>query len=457
MKRSGSLPAPARPGVARRLLAAAAALLAPAAPVAAQPTAFTDATVHTASGPVLERATVVVENGRIVAVGADVVAPAGARLVDCSGKHLWPGFVAPLTALGLTEIGSVRGTNDHTETGIVNPNIRAEVQINPESELLPVARHNGVTAALVAPLGGAVTGTSAIVHLDGWTHEDMTLRAPVALHVQWPAMSTERAWWETRSEEEQKKDREKRLREIRDAFEDARAYWKARAAEGKAGVPRHDQDVKWDAMGKALRGEIPVVFRAAGLNQIEAVLKFVDEQRLENVVLVDAYDAWRVIDELKARDVAVVTGAPMSLPRRSYEPYDFGMTLPAKLHQAGVRFCISDGGGSGNAANVRSLPYEAAYAAAYGLPRAEALKAVTLYPAQIFGVGDRIGSIEPGKVADLVIGTGDPLEVTTVVEQVYVAGRPVSMENRQTRLFQKYDARPRGPKARPRATQSAMD
>jgi imidazolonepropionase-like amidohydrolase len=424
---------------------------------ASEPTAFTNATVHTANGPALQNATVVIDQGRIVSVGSGLSTPAGAQVVDCTGKHLWPGFVAPLTALGLTEIGSVRGTNDHSETGTVNPNIRAEVQVNPESELLPVARYNGITSALVAPLGGAIAGTSAMVHLDGWTYEDMTLRAPVALHVHWPAMSVVKAWWETRSEEDQKKDREKRLREIRDAFEDARAYWKAREAEGKAGVPRHDQDVKWDAMGKALRGEIPVMFQAAGLNQIEAVLRFVDEQQLRNVVLVDAYDAWRVIDELKARNIAVVTGSPMTLPRRSYEPYDMGMSLAAKLHRAGVRFAISDGGGSGNAANVRNLPYEAGYAAAYGLPREEALKAITLYPAQILGVADRVGSIEPGKVADLVVGTGDPLEITTQVEQVYVAGKPVSMETRQTRLFQKYDARPRGPKARPRISQSATN
>jgi imidazolonepropionase-like amidohydrolase len=154
-----------------------------------------------------------------------------------------------------------------------------------------------------------------------------------------------------------------------------------------------------------------------------------------------------VADELKRRDVAVITGPAMSLPRRTYDPYDAGMSLAAKLQKAGVRFCISDGGGAGNAPNARNLPQEAAYAAAYGLPHDEALKAVTLYPAQIFGVADRIGSIEPGKLADLVLGDGDPLEVETHVEQVYIAGRAVAMENRQTRLFHKYDNRPRAPKA----------
>lgn len=435
------------------ILVVALATLA-AAPVAAEPIAFTNATVHTAAGPVLEGATVVIDEGRIVAVGTNAAPPAGARVVDCAGKHLWPGFVAPLTSIGLTEVSSVRGTRDGAETGAINPNVRAEVQINPDSELMPVARMNGITSALVAPGGTAITGSSALVHLDGWTREDMTLKAPVALHVVWPGMGINRSRDETRTEEEQKKQRDAMLLAIRDAFDDARAYWKARGAEGKAGVPRHDQDVKWDAMGKALRGEIPVVFHASALNQILAVFKFADEQGLTKIALADGYDSWRVMDELKRRDVAVIVGATMRLPQRSYDPYDAAMGLAAKLQRAGVRFCISDGGGDGNASAVRNLPYEAAYAAAYGLPREEALRAITLYPAQTFGVADRVGSLEVGKSADLVIGDGDPLEIETHVEQVWIAGKPASMENRQTRLFEKYDHRPRGPKARPRTTQT---
>jgi len=412
--------------------------------------ALTGATVHTASGPTLVNATVVITDGRIAAVGADLAPPPGARVVPCQGKHVCPGFVSPYTALGLTEIGSVRGTNDWSETGDLNPDIRAEVQINPESDLIPVARVNGITSALIVPRGGALNGSSALLHLDGWTHEDMTIRAPVGLHVQWPAMGMVRAWWERRTEEEQKKQRDEAIAAIRRAFGDARAYWKAREAEGQTGIPRHDRDVKWDAMGKALQGEIPVLFHVTALNQIHAVLRFADEEKLKNVVLVDGYDAWRVADELKRRDIAVIVGPVLGLPRRSYEPYDQAMSLPARLHAAGVRFCISDGGGAGGAMNARNLPHHAAMAAAFGLPRDEALRAITLYPAQILGVADRVGSIEPGKIADLVVTDGDPLEITTQVEQVYIGGRAISMETRQTRLFHKYDQRPRGPNARPR-------
>lgn len=441
-------------GSTRPALRAAAVTLSlalSAATAGADSVALTGGTVHTVSGATLENATIVVENGRVRAVGTDVAVPAGAKVVAVAGKHVYPGFIDANSVLGLTEIGSVRGTVDVTETGNVNPNIRAEVQINPESDLIPVTRANGITASHVIPRGGALNGTSAVIHWDGWTYEDMTAAAPVGLHVQWPNMTPVRAWWMTQTDEEQAKARDEAVDAIRKAFDDARAYLKAREAQGRTGVPRHDGDVKWDAMMRALRGEIPVMFHAGALNQIRAVLRFADEQRLSRIVIVGGADAPLIADELRTRGVPVILGQPAQLPRRSHEAYDTEMSVAARLHAAGVSFCISNGGGAdGSASNGRNLPYEAAMAAAYGLPREEALRSITLYPARILGVADRMGSIEPGRFADFVVTDGDPLEIATRVEQVWIKGRPVSLENRQTRLFQKYDTRPRGPKARPR-------
>lgn len=414
-----------------------------AAPAGAETIAFTGGTIHPASGPAIANGTVVVRDGRIEAVGAGVPVPADATVIAITGKHLYPGLVSAYSVLGLTEIGSVSGSTDWQETGTTNPNVRAEVQINPETDLIPVTRINGVTSAHIMPRGGALNGTSAIIHLDGWTWEDMTVRSPVGMLVQWPNLTPNRAWWETRSDEEQAKQREASIQAIVNAFEDARAYWKARDAMGTRGVPRHDGDVKWDAMRKALKGEIPVIFTASALNQIRSVLRFVDDQKLPRVILVSSGDAALVADELKQRNIAVVCSDILAVPSRRHEPYDHRFTAPERLRAAGLAWCIADGGGTDDAANGRNLPYHAAMAAAFGLPRDEALRAVTLYPARILGVADQIGSIEKGKIADLVVANGDLLEIATQVEQVYIKGKPIPMDSRQTRLFKKYDARPR--------------
>ena len=434
--------------IRQAVLLCAALAFAPAA--RAEVIAFTGGTVHPVSGPAIPNGTVIVDGARILAVGAGLPVPAGARVVDCTGQHVTPGLVHANTALGLIEISTVSGSDDTQETGNINPNQRAEIMYNPDSDFIPVARLNGITTALVVPGGGAVRGTSALMKLDGWTMEDIAVKAPVALHVQWPNMSPVRAFWETRSEEEQAKAREAAVQAITDAFEEARAYDRARAAEGVNGVPRHDRDARLDAMRKAVRGEMPVVFHADALQQIRAVLRFCDQQKLKNVILLGGYDAWRVADELKSRDIPVIVAGVLALPNRPYEAYDEAFTVPARLHAAGVRFCIADEGGGGGAANARNLPQHAAMAAAFGLDRDEALRSVTLNAARILGVADRVGSLEPGKLADLRITDGDPLEVTTRCVQTVVQGRLVPMESRQTRLFEKYDNRPRGPKARKR-------
>lgn len=411
--------------------------------------ALVGGTVHTVTGGTLVRATVLVQGDRIAAVGENVAVPAGAQVIDCGGKHVYPGFVAANTQLGLTEVSTVTGSNDTQETGNLNPNARAEVQFNPDSDLLPVTRINGITSALSIPGGGAVRGTSALMHLSGWTHEDMAVRAPVGLHVQWPNMTPSRSWWEQRTDEEQAKARDEAIAAIRKAFEDARAYWKARDAEGQRGIGKHDRDVRWDAMGRALRGEIPVFLHADALNQIRAALKLTDELGLKRIVLVGGYDSWRLADELKARDIAVIVAGVLAMPTRRYEPYDDAFAVAGKLYAAGVSFCISDDGGS-SAHNARNLPYHAAMAHAFGLPEDEALKAITIHPARILGAGDQVGSIEVGKLADLQVTDGDALLPSTKCLNVLIGGRVIPMDSRQTRLFQKYDARPRGAKARAR-------
>jgi imidazolonepropionase-like amidohydrolase len=414
----------------------------------AETLAFTGGTVHPVSGPSIANGTVVVTDGRITQVGAGLAPPPGARVVDLAGKHLYPGIVSAMSVLGLVEVNTVRGSNDWQETGKLNPNIRAEVGFNAESEMIPVARLNGITTTLVIPRGEAVTGTSALMAMDGWNWEDMTAKSGVALHVVWPNMTPVAG--ATTTDEQQRKARDASIDVIRNAFLDAGAYWRARNAERLAGIPRHDRDAKWDAFGRALRGEIPVAFHADQLNQIRAVLSFVDEHKLSRVILVGGDDAAHVADELKARNIAVISGGTLEVPRRRWEAYDEAYARPARLFRAGLRYAISDGGSAFTAMNARNLPYHAAMAVAYGLPREEALKAITLHPAEILGVADQVGSIQPGRRADFMVTDGDPLEYETTIEQVWVGGTLTSSDNRQTRLWKRYDNRPRGELARKR-------
>ena len=405
--------------------------------------AITGGTVHPVSGPEIPNGTVLVVDGKITEVGVSVSVPAGAERVDASGLHVYPGMIAANTVLGLQEIGAVRATRDINEVGTLNPNARAQVAINADSELIPVARANGVLTVLSATGGGLLSGTSVVWKLNGWNWQDMTIKQPAALHVRWPNMiSRTRNWWDdepVKSEEEQKKEREKQLKELRDAFDNARAYMKAHQAM-KDGGRHHHFDVRWDAMLSAVTKQIPVFVHADEYMQIESALEFGKEMDL-SVVIVGGRDSWRLANQLAAASVPVVYEETLSLPRRSWEPYDAAYTVPSKLRSAGVRFCISTGGG--DASNLRNLPYEAAMAAAHGLPKEEALKSVTLYPAQILGVSDRLGSIEPGKDATLIVTDGDPLEIVSNVKMAWISGEKVDLTSRHTRFYDKYRNRPR--------------
>jgi len=427
--------------MSRSLAALLLLVLLAGVPAGAQerPLVLLNATVHTADGPPLEGAAVLVEAGRIAAVG-DVEIPANAERVDLAGRHLSPGYISTNSVLGLTEISAVDMTNDFAETGDLNPNVRAEIAVNPDSELIPVARVNGITSALVIPRGGDISGSSALIRLDGWTWEDLAFRAPAGLHVIWPRMTPREGGFRPVPIEEQEKQRDEALARIPEAFEAARAYWKARDAEAEADVPRHDRDVRWEAMGPALRGEVPVFVHASDENQIRAALEFLKDLKIPRAVLVGGFDAEAVAPELVARDIPVIVAATLRTPEREDEAYDRAYTLPARLKAAGVRFCIAD---DANAGNARNLPYEAAMAASFGLDPEEALRAITLYPAQILGVEADLGSIRPGRIADLVVTDGPPLEITSAVEQVYMAGRAIPMESRHTRLFEHWRARPR--------------
>ncbi|MCU0914527.1 MAG: amidohydrolase family protein [Planctomycetes bacterium] len=398
-----------------------------------QPIALVNATIHPVSGPALEAATLVMDQGKIVALGTGLQIPPQALQIDLKGKHVYPGLIESHSLLGLTEIGGVDVTNDYAERGDLNPSVRAEVAVNPDSEHIPVARANGIALAAVAPTGGLIAGRSALIMTDGWTWKEMTLRAPLSMMINWPAM---RMGSDDDEASGQQRDRARTRMDVLDkAMEDARAYQTAlESPRTNERTPR--TDVRWEALVPVLRGDLPVWIRANSLLEIEAALSWAHRHRLR-AVLVGGSDAGYCTDLLRERGIPLVVTSVLSLPDRRDADFDEAFTLPRRLHEAGVKFCIA----AGSASNIRNLPYHAAKAAAYGLPKDEALKAITLYPAQIMGVADRVGSLEKGKDATLIVTDGDPLEITTRVSELFIQGRRIDLANKHQRLYDKYRQR----------------
>lgn len=420
-------------------LAASAASAQVPAPPQQRPIALVGGTVHTVSGDVIENGTVVFDNGVITAVGRDVAIPAGAERIDVSGRHVAPGLIAAHSWMGLYEIGGFTQTIDLTELGPLNPNVKAEVAFNPESRHIGVARSNGVLVTVSSPAGGLISGLAAAMVLDGWTWEAMMLQPGAGLIVNWPSPATMSPWGGGGSGG-RRVDPEQRyadqIRELRHAFAEARAYRTARrAAENGGGAM--DTDPRWEAMIPVLDGEVPVLVNANEVRQIQDAITWAEEEGVR-IVILGGRDAGYVADHLARKDVPVILTTVLSSPLRDWEPYDAVYSLPARLHRAGVKFAIA---GGSTAAYAYRLPYEAGAAVAYGLPMDEALRAVTLYPARILGLDDRIGSIEPGKQATLIVTRGHPLEYEGAVERAFVQGRAIDMADAQRRFFEKYRQR----------------
>ena len=402
---------------------------------------ITNATLHTVSGPVIANGRMLIDQGRIVAIGSasEVATPSGAQVVSMSGKHVYPGLIGANTTLGLVEVESVRGTIDSTETGALNPNSRALVAVNPDSELIPVARANGILAALSVPRGsatGLIAGTSALLQLDGWTWEEMGLIPEVGLHVALPTMRLNAALFPNLPQarlDDMQRMTSQRLKVLEDGFETANAYAKARANDANTPL-----DSRWEAMLPVVAGKRPVFIQANELPQIRYALRLADRFGFK-LIIVGGMDAWRIAALLKERQVPVIIGGVYRLPMRRGDDVDAPFRLAALLYEAGVRFCIARSGSEFDAATERNLPFEAATAAAHGLPRDEALKAITLYPAQILGAADRLGSLEPGKLASFFVTNGDPLDIRTKVERIFIQGREIELSDRQTKLNDKYE------------------
>ncbi len=403
-------------------------------PAQSKPIALIGATVHPVTGGEIPEGTVLFDQGRLVAIGKDVAVPENAERIDVRGKHVYPGLIDADSHLGLVEIQAVRATVDEIETGRINPNVRAISAVNPDSELIPVTRSNGILVAVTSPDGPLVCGKSGLIQLDGWTWEQMAIKQECAMHIHWPRIAPIQNWPTDDAAAIHMGDKAEMVQELKRAFNDARMYWEAKKAALAAGAKPAEIDVRWEAMIPVLEGKLPVIVEAEEIQQIQAAVAFFQKEKCK-LILFGGYDAPLCADLLKKYDVPVIVAAVLRLPMRPHDAHDAAFTVPRRLHEAGVKFCIA---GVGRMGNVRNLPYHAAMAAAHGLPRDEALKALTIYPAQILGVADRLGSLEAGKDATLIVTTGDPLDIRSRVTNAYIQGRKVDLNDRQKTLWKKY-------------------
>ncbi|MEO1994868.1 MAG: amidohydrolase family protein, partial [Planctomycetaceae bacterium] len=357
--------------------------------------------------------------GRIVALGAKIKIPAGTQILKAHGLQVYPGMIDSGTTLGLVEIKKVDETQDHSESGGLQPDLRAGVAINPDSELIPVARAGGITTVMICPSGGTISGQSSVAKLSGWTAPEMVLRLEAGLHVNWPNGVDSKA-----------------LKELTSFLDQGRQYQALVAKAKQDKIPSPIADPRLDALAPYLSGEKPVFVEANSREQIAEALVFAEKQKLK-IVIAGGADAWKLAAELKARDVPVIVGPVMRSPVDAYDPYDAPYANPGRLHEAGVRFCIR----SNNASNSRNTPFEAAMAVAYGLPEDVALRAVTLSAAEILEVADQLGSLTPGKRANLIITDGSPLQQTSQIKAVFIDGEAHQPTSRHSRLYHRYRRR----------------
>ncbi len=394
------------------------------------------ATIHPATRPPVSGAMLLIEDGKIAAIGPRVQAPRGTQVIDARGLHVYPGLIDSATTIGVSEVGSVRETQDVSELGDFQPQLRTLVAVNPESEHIPVARANGLTSVIVLPQSGMLAGQAALVHLDGWTWEEMAIERSAAMHAVFPVLrTTSGQFFDPRPVpyRDAKIEHERNLRRLREFFEQARRYQQAKRASG----PGFERDLQFEAMIPVLEGKLPLMITAARERTIREALDFISGQKIR-AILAGIREPGELLARIKEMEIAVILGRTHFLPLEADDPYDAQYTLPVELHRAGIRFAF----GTFDDSNSRNLPYQAAAAVPFGLPPDEALKAVTIHAAEIWGVADRVGSLEEGKWADLIVTDGDPLETRTQIRQMFIRGQPVSLESKHTRLYEKYLSRP---------------
>ena len=396
-----------------------------------------NATIHVGNGKVIENGTIKIKDGKIEEVGANISIPAGdVNVVDGKGQHVYPGLILPTSNLGLVEIRAVRASNDAREMGDLNPNVRSIVAYNTDSKVINTLRSNGILLANVVPQGSLIAGSSSVVQLDAWNWEDAAYKTDAGIHFYMPSLMPRPRFGgfgggggggPQQPQSDPVKEGLEQIERMKSFFREAKAY---------QGETKHEEtNLKFDAVKGLFEKKQKLYVHANTTKQILVALDFVKEFNFD-VVIVGGSDSWQVADLLKQNNVSVILQQPHSLPTLGDDDVDQPYKTAAALQKAGVLFAISDDDGQ---TRGRNLPFNAGTAVAYGLTKEEALAAISLNSAKIMGVADKTGSIEVGKDANIIISSGDILDMrTSNVTSAFIQGRKINLDDKQKQLNERY-------------------
>ncbi|MCB9082479.1 MAG: amidohydrolase family protein [Lewinellaceae bacterium] len=393
--------------------------------------ALTNATIETVTKGTLT-GTLLIRDGKIAALGSNVTVPAGATVIDCQGLTLYPGMIDGGTQLGLGEVGSISLTQDADEIGDITPHMEALTAVNPNATAIPVTRVEGVTTVLSVPQNGLLPGTASLINLVGYTPDQMyagfkgvVLNFPTA---------GRRGFRDQRTDEELKKETEKALKKLNDIWDQAKFYNEVAMAAQKDASMKPPYNPEMARVAQVLNGEMMLLVEVNKASDIELAIKWTQEKKVPKVAFTGVAEGWRVADQLAKAGIPVITGPVQAMPTRTSDRYDKPYSNAGLMHKAGVKVAIR----TDQTENVRNLPFHAGFAAAYGLGKEQALKAVTIVPAEIFGVADKLGSLEVGKNATLFASTGDPLETKTKIMHLFIDGYQIPLDSRHIQLYHEF-------------------
>ncbi len=410
--------------------------------------ALTNARIETVTNGVIENGTIVIENDVIVAIGANVEIPSGAEIIDCNGQTIYPGMIDAGTRLGLVEISAVDRTVDFAEEGDFTPHVEALTAVNPNAVAIPVTRVSGVTTVITQPSGGMLPGKAAMINLHGYTPKQMSVDDKQYMMLSYPRTGR-RGRFDRRSDADIKKANDEAFEKLNNAWKEAETFARidsAFNASSEAGR-RLPYNPQLQAMLPVVRGEMPLIIEVDAAKDILSAIEWVKTHNIKKPILSGVAEGWRVADKIAEAGIPCLVGPVLSTPTRDSDRYDKPYQNAGLLHSAGVKVAIR----TGEAENVRNLPFNAGFAAAYGLGREEALRAVTIAPAEILGVSESIGSLEVGKKANVVVADGDPFEPKTKINHVFIDGWKIPLKSRHTDLYEEFLQREPGLEEQPKA------